>query len=86
MGILFGLAGSVACQHQNRDVSPREWEIRLGFKPLLIVAFPLARGTLCVCWLPRRDRPKQTGFLRYSVLGQQGVDRVRGLLCCGLGG
>ena len=27
---------------------PREWEIRCGFKPLLIVAFPLA-GELDVC-------------------------------------
>ncbi len=68
----------------TRTVFHREWETAAA-SPLLIVAFP-PRGELCVCWAAQGHRPGRKPALRPPVLGQQGGDCVRGLLCCGFGG
>lgn len=48
MGILLWPGGLSGLSAPEQGCFPREWEIRCGFKPLLIVAFPLA-GELYVC-------------------------------------
>lgn len=48
MGILLWPGGLSGLPAPKQGCFPREWEIRCGFKPLLIVAFQLA-GELYVC-------------------------------------